>query len=109
MTAPNATPALTEPCGCSDALLCMWHAAAARRKGLIQRKDETGREFLRRVLATNPTLSQRVARRRKWAADIRVNGARKRLGRFVNETDAARAYDAAAAAHFGEFARLNFA
>jgi hypothetical protein len=44
---------------------------------------------------------------RQWTAHIRVGGTLKLLGRFVNEEDAARAYDAAARDHFGEFARTN--
>jgi len=44
----------------------------------------------------------------RWAAYIRVNWKKQFLGRFSSEDDAARAYDAAAKAHFGEFARPNF-
>lgn len=43
-----------------------------------------------------------------WQAHIRVNGKQKNLGKYLRQEDAARAYDAAARAHFGEFARLNF-
>lgn len=46
----------------------------------------------------------------KWAAHIqsRVNGNRpKNLGHFVDETEAARAYNTAALKLWGEFARLN--
>jgi len=64
MTAPNADRE-AEPCGCTDALLCIWHANVAHRKGLTQEPGETGRQFLRRVLATNPTMSQRVAQARR--------------------------------------------
>jgi hypothetical protein len=46
--------------------------------------------------------------RKKFLATIAVNGNRKYLGTFTSELDAARAYDAAAFWHFGEFARLNF-
>jgi hypothetical protein len=43
-----------------------------------------------------------------WKAEISPNGKRLYLGIFKSETDAARAYDAAAAKEFGDFARLNF-
>jgi len=44
----------------------------------------------------------------RWAAKVRANYKQFHLGVFDNEKDAARAYDAAAIRHFGEFARLNF-
>jgi hypothetical protein len=46
--------------------------------------------------------------RGKWTAGIKENGTRRALGRFDNEEDAARAYDAAVTAAAGEFARPNF-
>jgi hypothetical protein len=45
---------------------------------------------------------------RKWTARIGVQGKSIWLGRYDEEGDAARAYDAAAKKYFGEFARLNF-
>lgn len=48
-----------------------------------------------------------IERTGKWNAAICVNGKRKHLGYFFSEIDAARAYDAAAIAAFGEFAHVN--
>ena len=48
------------------------------------------------------------ASRGKWVAQINVNKRHIYLGRFAREEDAARAYDVAAAAAFGNFASLNF-
>lgn len=45
---------------------------------------------------------------KKWIAHIASNGRFRILGRFTDKEQAARAYDAAARACFGEFARCNF-
>lgn len=47
-------------------------------------------------------------RRARWGAKIRHQGRRIDLGLFLDKTDAAKAYDAAARKHHGEFARVNF-
>lgn len=46
--------------------------------------------------------------RGRWQAKIQLMGRSRSLGRFDDETAAARAYDAAARAAWGEFAWLNF-
>ena len=46
--------------------------------------------------------------RQSWRACIRVHGVNQHLGRFTDEADAGRAYDAAARAEFGEFCYVNF-
>lgn len=44
----------------------------------------------------------------KWLAEITHNYKHKTIGRFIDEDEAARAYDAAAQRAFGDFANLNF-
>lgn len=46
-------------------------------------------------------------RDQKWKAEIYINGKNSFLGLFINEIDAAKAYNTAAILHFGEFAKLN--
>ncbi len=43
-----------------------------------------------------------------WEARIAVDGTRLQIGSFVDEIEAAKAYDACARYYFGEFARTNF-
>lgn len=47
-------------------------------------------------------------RARKWQAQLHRRDEMVYLGLFADLSDAARAYDAAAREHFGEFARVNF-
>ncbi len=45
--------------------------------------------------------------RKKWEVKLQKNKKNIYLGRFVDEEDAGRSYNAGALKHFGEFARLN--
>lgn len=52
-------------------------------------------------------LSQRGGEVKKWVAQITVNGRTRKIGRYVTEEDAARAYDEYAKKTFGSFALPN--
>jgi len=43
----------------------------------------------------------------KWNGQIRIRGKKIHLGTYVDKSEAAKAYNAAALEHYGEFARLN--
>lgn len=49
----------------------------------------------------------RVSARNRWRAQLKTRGRNNYLGDFTHEDDAARAYNAAATIHFGQFALLN--
>lgn len=49
-----------------------------------------------------------AAPRRKWQVQLRVEGKHRFIGNFVDEIEAARAYDAEALKTWGDYARLNF-
>lgn len=46
--------------------------------------------------------------RSRWSAELKIRDRSIKLGCYATELEAARAYDAAALQHFGEFARPNF-
>jgi hypothetical protein len=63
----------------------------------------------RRIQSNNTSGYKGVGRQwNRWRATIQIDGRQVHLGTFGDPADAARAYDAAAREHFGEFARLNF-
>lgn len=86
---------------------------ASRQQNSINRNKfsgRTGRIFTSRykgVVNRGKHLSEKSAGQ-PWLARIRVDGHLVNLGRYATELEAARAYDAAAIQHFGEFARPNF-
>lgn len=46
--------------------------------------------------------------RQRWAVQISIDGRSRRIGRYLNEEDAARAWDFAAKEIYGDWPRLNF-
>lgn len=71
--------------------------------------QENGRNTRRRTDNTSGFKGVSPEKGGKWRANIRIEGRQVYLGTFVDPEKAARAYDAAAVAAYGRFARTNFA
>jgi hypothetical protein len=78
-----------------------------RRKNVRACTQRQNRQNRRKVVAASGFKGVQRASRHRLEASIRVDGERKSLGYFKRPEDAARAYDAAAIAYFGEFAATN--
>ena len=68
----------------------------------------TRAENARNVRCRGPGFKGVERKLNRFRARIAAGGRRITLGYYVTEVDAARAYDAAARQHHGQFARLNF-
>lgn len=78
-------------------------------KSNLRVSDATTNSQNRRPIAGKRFKGVRLHKQnRNWIAAITVNKETIHLGVFATEEEAARAYDAAAIRHFGEFAYLNF-
>lgn len=76
------------------------------------RQQNSWNKPARRLVTRRPTSRYKGVSwdkaRCKWRAELRTDGVIQLHKRFDSEIEAARAYDAAARFHFGEFAFLNF-
>lgn len=66
------------------------------------------RKTLKRTSSRFKGVSRACWNHQRWVARIKKNGRQTTVGSFKTEEAAAKAYDEAARATFGEFARLNF-
>jgi hypothetical protein len=72
-------------------------------------QSENSKNRKSRILSTSIYLGVHWCKRsKKWKAVIDHNGVKNYLGIFINEIDAAKAYDKAAKKYHKEFANLNF-
>lgn len=80
------------------------------RRANLRSADQSLNSANRRMPSSNTSGFKGVTRlpSGRWQAQITVRGAAKKLGAYDSREEAARAYDAAAIASFGLFARPNF-
>ena len=71
-------------------------------------RSENARNRAKRIVTPSSPYKGVRPKGTMWVAVISPNGRSILLGLYETAEDAARAYDAAAVEHFGEFARLNF-
>jgi hypothetical protein len=79
-----------------------------RRENLRLCSAALNRRNQRKTRGTSRYKGVSLFRNGKWRATIKLNGKQHSLGHYVEEEDAARAYDAAARKMFGEYALTNF-
>lgn len=74
---------------------------ATQLQNMMNRRGKRGGSSIHKGVWADPS----PRNSKLWRSAIRLNGRLKYLGRFHTEGEAAAAYAAAAAEHFGEFAR----
>jgi hypothetical protein len=79
---------------------CRWATCYQQMRNTRKRKDGKTSKYKGVSWCANA---------RKWRSQITLCGRKTHIGLFVNEMEAAKAYDLAALKAFGEFASLNFA
>ena len=116
---PGGAPLHRIILGVDDPGLQIGHANGdpldCRRENLIVRTiQERLWSSRKRKIVNGPECTSRfkgvswIKREQKWRARIKIEGKETYLGRFLDEVDAAHAYDDAAREHFGAHAWLNF-
>ena len=79
-----------------------------RRENLRLCTSSQNHQNQRKTRGTSRYKGVSLYRDGKWRAKIKKDGKQHSLGHFVNEDDAAKAYDRAAREMFGEYAHTNF-